>query len=44
MAADPEQIASYEAMGVDVCVFLLETLPRDKSLEALAVMAQAAGL
>ncbi|MCU1624493.1 MAG: putative N5,N10-methylenetetrahydromethanopterin reductase-related protein [Frankiales bacterium] len=44
MAADPEQIASYEAMGVDVCVFLLETLPRDKSLEALAVMADAAGL
>lgn len=44
MAADPEQIASYEAMGVDVCVFLLESLPRDKALEALAGMADAAGL
>jgi probable F420-dependent oxidoreductase len=44
MAADREQIASYEAMGVDVCVFLLETLARDKSLEAIANMADVADL
>jgi hypothetical protein len=44
MAADPDQIASYEAIGVDVCVFPLETLSREKSLKAVAIMARSAEL
>jgi probable F420-dependent oxidoreductase len=44
MAADAHQIASYEAMGVDVCVFLLETSSHDRTLDALGLVAKAAGL
>jgi probable F420-dependent oxidoreductase len=44
MAPDADQVASYESMGVDVCVFLLETAPEDATLEALGTIAKAAQL
>ncbi|MCM3921154.1 LLM class F420-dependent oxidoreductase [Frankia sp. AiPs1] len=44
MAADTDRIAAYEAMGVDACVFLLQTAPRDQTLDALRLIAKTAGL
>jgi hypothetical protein len=44
MAPDADQVASYESMGVDVCVFLLETAPEDATLDALGTIAKAAQL
>jgi probable F420-dependent oxidoreductase len=44
MSEEGDQVARYADMGVDACVFLLETLPLSQSRDALARVAKLAGI
>jgi alkanesulfonate monooxygenase SsuD/methylene tetrahydromethanopterin reductase-like flavin-dependent oxidoreductase (luciferase family) len=44
VAAQKDQIERYAAMAADACIFLLPTLPKAETIEALRSIARIAGL